>query len=118
MYEAMISRRNRDDSQARLLFGHRISFLEIPRKCHHPARRWRLMAADNDVMIGGQPELAGHDLGFHAARFVDEPEFLRHLVVEGTMNPTDEIDRGRDWQLPAQPEAVNHPLNFDMGLGL
>ncbi|MCP9231792.1 hypothetical protein NMG46_16265 [Mesorhizobium sp. LMG 17147] len=76
------------------------------------------MAPDNDIMIGGQPKLAGNDLGLGAVRIVDEPEFLWHPVVKGTMNPPDEIDRSRARQFPTQTETINHPLNFDMGLGL
>jgi hypothetical protein len=34
------------------------------------------------------------------------------------MDPPNEIDRSRARQLAAQPEAVNHPLNFNMGLRL
>ncbi|WP_287296654.1 hypothetical protein [Mesorhizobium sp.] len=76
------------------------------------------MAANNNIMLWRRPELARHDLGPGAVGFVDEPEFLRHLVVEDAMNPPDEIDRSRARQLPTQTEAVNHPLNFDMRLGL
>ena len=68
------------------------------------------MPADHDVVISLPAESARYDRRLRSIGTLDEFELIRHLFVEPSMHPCDEVHGRWRWQ----PTLDIHPVDFSL----